>query len=425
MRLLAATSIVFVACSNPDANSPDANPPDALAPDGAPLAAIPADVIACEHPEYWPDTLPSATHPLLVHFRDPSEAATAAQVVGYLDHAWDVEVGRLGFRPPLDDTGQCGPDGRLDVFLWRGIDECYVDVRGENPATPHDDEYAYLVLDPWGAFGGAIVDSTVAHELNHVFQAVDDWDDTPIVYEMTALFVEDEVYDDDNQYRNQVVDFQAHPDWSIDHDDGYATWFMYGAGLYLRFVRDRYFAGDAGFVGEMWRRLRSPLASAEPDFEDALDQILTARAGATFVDSVPVFAAWRVFTGSRDDGQHLEEAGAMAEPTRVAVVRSVGARIAIEPMTLGSAYIDLVHRVGDPISATIDLNSASTAVEWVVQVVPGLSADRDVLDLDHGPVVVDVSRDRTVVITAIPRAANDPDQRSDSRRNAIVVVTPR
>ena len=34
-----------------------------------------------------------------------------------------------------------------------------------------------------------------------------------------------------------------------DRDDGYETWFMYGAALYLRFVRDRYFGGDAAFIG--------------------------------------------------------------------------------------------------------------------------------------------------------------------------------
>src|SRR5205807_8990803 len=109
----------------------------------------------------------------------------------------------------------------FDVFLWAGHDECFVDVIAEEASTTYDDRDAYLVVDPWGTYGGAILDTTVAHEFNHALQAADDWSDAAIVYEMTAVFVEDLVYDDDNQYVNQIVDFQAHPDWSLDHDDKY------------------------------------------------------------------------------------------------------------------------------------------------------------------------------------------------------------
>ena len=56
-------------------------------------------------------------------------------------------------------------DGALDVFLWRGHVECYVDVLAENPATLYDDRTAYLVVDPWGPYGGPILDTTVAHAL--------------------------------------------------------------------------------------------------------------------------------------------------------------------------------------------------------------------------------------------------------------------
>src|SRR5262249_30104102 len=159
-------------------------------------AAIPAGTVPCKAPGYWPRAIRSDRHPALIHYRTAGEEAAARQVLGYLDHAWDVEVGALGFRPPLADAGACGPDGAFDVFLWRGHEECYVDVTGENAATPYDDRTSFLVVDPWGPYGGAILDTTVAHELNHAMQAADDWSDTAIVYEMTAVFVEDLVYDD-------------------------------------------------------------------------------------------------------------------------------------------------------------------------------------------------------------------------------------
>ena len=283
--------------------------------DAAPLPPLPDDAEPCAQPTLWPDAVRSSRLPVIVHHRGDAEAAMADVVLALVEHAWDVEVGQLGFRPPPADDGTCGPDAALDVFLWRGKEECYVDVLGEIDATPHDDEPPYLVVDPWGRFGGALLATTVAHELNHAFQAADDWDDLPIAYEMTAAFVEDEVHDADDGYLTQVIDFQAHPDWSIDRDDGYETWFMYGAALYLRYLRDRHFGGDARWIGGVWRAMRSPLGSGEPDLEDALDELLAPR-GTSFVASVPDFARWRYYTGARADGAHLEEAAAMAVRAR-------------------------------------------------------------------------------------------------------------
>lgn len=418
MRRLALLAPVIVACGGPPDGDLDA------AVDAAPLPPLPADTAPCTDYARWPDALASARLPVLVHYRGGFEAAAAAEVLAHVERAWDVEIGRLGFRPPLPDAGRCGPDDRLDVFLWAGIEECYVDVVGEAPATPHDDEYAYVVIDPFGPFAGPILDTTVAHELNHALQAADDWDDAAIAYEMTAVFVEDEVVDADDQYLDQVVDFQAHPDWSIDRDDGYETWFMYGAALYLRFVRDRYFGGDAAFIGEVWRRLRSPLGSAEPDVEDALDAVLAPR-GAGFVASVPEFARWRVYTGPRADGAHLEEGAAMAPPARQATVAgAVGGQVALAPMVLGSAYVDVAAPSGGG-RVAIELRGADPAVRWVVQAVPGAGSDGDVLAVAAGPVVIDVAGPRTIVVTALPRGADDPDDRTDDRHAATLVITPR
>ena len=423
MRILVWATVVLAVGTSVGCGEPAEPAGDDGGVDAAPLPPLPADTAPCTQYDRWPDALASARLPVLVHYRGPAEAAVAAEVLADVEGAWDVEVGRLGFRPPLPDAGRCGPDDRLDVFVWAGVDECYVDVVGENPATPYDDEYAYLVVDPFGPYGGAILDTTVAHELDHVMQSADDWDDLPIAYEMTAVFVEDEVVDAEDQYLAQVVDFQAHPDWSIDRDDGYQTWFMYGAALYLRFVRDRYFAGDAAFIGEVWRRLRSPLGAGDPDLEDALDAVLAPR-GGSFLASVPEFARWRVYTGTRADAAHLEEAAAMAEPARLArVAATTGGQVAVAPMLLGSAYVDVAGAPGARVA--IELRGADPAARWVVQVVPGATADGDVIAAASGPVVIDAGRDRTVVVTAMPPGPDDPDDRTDDRYSATLAVAPR
>jgi hypothetical protein len=423
MRALVAVVLV-AACGGTRATAVDAASPDGIdAPPDAPLAQIPADTVPCAAMAYWPDAIRSTRHPFLVHYRAADEEAAAREVLADLDRAWDVEVGALGFRPPVDDTGACGPDGALDVFLWRGHEECYVDVLADVPATPYDDQQAFLVIDPWGPYGGAHLATTTAHEFNHVLQAADDWSDAPIIYEASAVFIEDEVFGDDNQYVDQIAEFQAHPDWALDRDDQYVTWYMYGAAEYLRFVRDRYFAGDAAFIGDMWLRLRSPADSGEPDFEDALDAQLTAR-GASFRASVIAFARWRLYTGSRADAAHDPEGASFAEPARVAAVRTTGAQVALAPMSVGTAYVDVTALPGDPATVAISLGHADTAVGWVVQVVPGHSGDGDTLDLAHGPVRVAVSGTQTIAVTALPRGALDPEDRDDTTHAATLVIAP-
>ncbi len=401
-------------------------PVDETPGDATDLPPIPADTIPCDEPEYWPISIRSDRHPLLIHYRSRDEEDLARQVTGYLETAWDIEVDDLGFRPPPDDTGMCGPDGALDVYLWRGIEEGYVDVVGENPATSYDDEIAYMVLDPWGPYGGEILDTTVAHELNHALQAADDWSDSPIVYEMTAVFLEDLVFDDDNQYVDQVADFQARPDWSLDRNDDYETWYMYGSALYLFFLRDRYFGGTATFAADMWLRLRGPYGDEEPDFEDALDAILTERVGVSFVDSVPELAKWRVYTGARDDGAHFEEGSTFAEPARASVVPVTGGRVTVSPMMLGTAYVDIVGDPGEPTTVNVSLEGVDSSAQWIVDVVPGAAADGDRLDLSTGVVPISVSGTRTLVITVVPRdGATDPDERTDDRYAATLAIAPR
>jgi hypothetical protein len=416
----AAVALALFACAGPESDAPDAA--DAQPDATIVRPVIPPDADPCREGDRWPLSIASTTRPMLVHYQVEADAATAAAVVALLDRAADVAIDRLGLRPPLPDGGRCGPDARLDVFLWAGIDECYVDVIDEVEATAYDDRLAYLVLDPWGSFGGPLLPTTVAHELTHVLQAADDWSDLPFIYEASAVLVEDEVWDDDDQYLAQVADFAAHPDWSIDRDDGYQTWSMYGAAQFLRFLRDRYHRGDARFLGRLWWALRSD-ADNEPDALDGVAAIL-AGTGATVDDAVIEFARWRWYTGAWADGAHLEEAAAMPPPARAGVVAARGGRQTVTPMVRGTVYLDLAVGPDDPAAVTVALRDADPAVTWVVLALPGAGSDGDRLDLGAGPAAIDPRRVRTLAITALAPGA-DADDRTDRRYAATVVIAPR
>jgi hypothetical protein len=388
-----------------------------------PLDPIPDTVVPCEHPEYWPLALQSPRFPFTIHFRAQSERAQAERVQGYLENSWHVEVEQLGFRPPLPDAARCGADERFDIFLWRGMESCYVDVLADNTATPWDDQFAYLVVDPWGPYGGDILDATIAHEFNHACQAADDWYDAPAIYEMTAVLMEEAVYDDDNGFRTAVApDFQSRPDWSIDRDDNYDTWFMYGASLYLMYLRDKYFEGGYSWAPQMWLGMR------EKNYVDALEPLLAAK-GTHFIDTVTDFERWRWYTGANDDGHHLREASLLPAVTvssghRVNVAQTIS--LSPAPMLLGSTYIELERQSTDPSTVQVSFAPASTssARRWMVQAVPGLDgADGEIIS-GTATLRFPASNKRTLIITPVPTGAYDPDARTDTRYAGTLTVTP-
>lgn len=425
---------VLVACSS--AGSPS-DGPDAAMP--SPDLAEPVDstdvladdVLPCEHPEYWPYALKSQTYPATVHYRLREEADKAQEVLGYLEHSWHVEVEQLGFRPPLDDGGKCGADGSYDVFMWRdhaygNVEASYTDTMVGDPVGPYDSYPTFFVIDPWGVQGGSLLDATMAHELNHACQAADEWLETPPIYEMTSQFIEDQVYDDNNEYASILYDFQAHPDWSIDKDDSYASWYMYGAAMYLFYLRDAHWGGDATFISDMWLRMRKSPTASHPNYQDALDAMLKAKAGIGYFDSVVEFARWRWFTNSRDDGKHFEEGAQWPASAKVALAASNvsptagSVTISPAPMLLGSAYVEVVRGSSGPATTTVKLEAPVDArVKWVVQAIPGMAAgsDGDLLDLSGGSATIQLPAGgkRILVVTALPTGAYAPDTRDDTR----------
>lgn len=398
---------------------------------GGALEDIPAGVQPCDAEELWPLELRSSRYPVVVHYRSEEEAEMSADVLAAIETSWEVEVEGLGFRAPLPDGGRCGSDDAFDVFVHRGIEECYVEALAERPETAWDDWTSFMVVDPWGPYGGPLLGSTLSHEFNHACQATDDWSDAPLVYEMTATFIEDVVFDDVDVYLDLLEDFQSRPDWALDYDDAYETWYMYGAALYLSYLRDRFFDGDASFAADLWWEMRSEPGAGDPDFVDALEAIL-APVGSTYASSVAEFARWRWYTGARDDGAHFEEGARFPATADVAATVVTAGTTVVDldpaPMITGSAYITVNATPDGPTMLEVELEAApDPEIRWMAQVLPGTAGDGDVLDLSAGPALLDLGgfASRTVVVTALPAGDYDPDERSDAPRPATLRFTAR
>jgi hypothetical protein len=187
-----------------------------------------------------------------------------------LRRVWQTEIGELDYRAPRPDRGPLagqGPNPGLDMYLVDVGDEgfygyCTTDPRkgGSQRLRAHaycvlDDDFAPRQFSP-GVFGLPALRVTAAHEFFHAVQFAyeysrrDQW-----FKEGTAVWIEDEVFDDINAHYAYLSDSPFHqPEIPLDAfgrpDDGGG--FEYGAWIFWRFLSE-YF-GDRGVIREVWEQ---------------------------------------------------------------------------------------------------------------------------------------------------------------------------
>jgi len=390
---------------------------------------IPNDTEPCRDRSYWPYSVAGGSPRVRVHYRNITEEPVALETLTYANFTLPWQIDNLGFRMAPSDRGRCGPDDALDIFLWRNAPETFTDAVRAESSTWWDDVAPYVVLDAFGDLGGQYLASTVTHELNHVLQAADSWYDSPIAYEMTAMYVEDVVYEDDNNYLDLLADFQASPELSLDYDDNYDTLYMYGACIYLQYLEARFFADDPAFIGKIWLGMRNNPDDNEPDLLDSLDAVLSTK-GRSYLDTVLEFARWRYYTGRRDDGRHLPEGGAHPASAEVAIasaftISGIPRSLVIANMLLGTTYVAVSGNVGDRVAIRI---TGAQTVQWVVQSLPG-PADGDdgafvLTDLGEAEIALGGGAIILAVTTLPgPTIELDPDTRSQQRYQATLTVS--
>jgi hypothetical protein len=354
---------------------------------------------------------------IIVHYQLADEQATAQEVLGLVEQAWQVQFDQGGALPPLSDHGAAGPDGRFDVYLERGIEDPYVVGVAPDETTWYDDWSTSMVLDPWGEYGGPELEPNVFHELRHASQASHDWWEHPHVFEADATLWEVAYYG----YERMLVaweDYQARPEWTLFRDDKYRTWYMYGGALFLLYLSEHVFEGELSFTNKMWRRSRNAPGAEqdpslnEPDFVDALETLLEAK-GKSLFGEVLGFARARWYTGARANGS-LPGGAIMPEVSHRTHTREAGARetrFSVLPQMLGTSYVVVERAATDPTSLWVSLSNHSNAARFVVQTVGGDPADAT-LELGATPVRVRFGSKRklTFVVTALPASGGfDPD----------------
>ncbi len=225
-----------------------------------------------------------------------------------VEQVWATEVVQYGYRAPKPDGNSLnhGPDDRIDVYLADvGSDGlygyCTTDDPNAGPTYPDGDVSAYCVLDndfspsqfPGTTTPSAALEVTAAHEFFHAVQFAYDFFEDAWLIEGTAVWMEDEVYDDvDDNYQYLETSALQRPGVPLDlgiHDfTNQLAGFQYGAFIFWRFLSESFETPDV--IRRVWELADDSAVGSDQYSLAAADSMLRER-GTSFRAAFAAFGA--------------------------------------------------------------------------------------------------------------------------------------
>ncbi|UCC78235.1 MAG: T9SS type A sorting domain-containing protein [Candidatus Zixiibacteriota bacterium] len=297
--------------------------------------------------ETRPETLPltfGSDH-VLVHYADSGEHVPYQVNVDTLpadgvpdfinrvseifESVWEIETGNpdsgyLGFNPPLSDDGR-GGDNRYDVYVMNLGTGYYGFTVPEGVAGQYQiSSFIELENDFAGTlYGGNPVNGvkvTAAHELFHAIQfrydALEfDYEDVgdPSTYkpwwmEASAVWMEEVVYDELNDYVNYLPYFYDYP-WMNLGTFSYTpgdprAYHSYASCVWPIYLTEKY---ETGIVKEIWEG-----CAAVPGYNTLIvtNNAMIARS-SSLADAFTEFSIWNYHTGPRANPTLFYSEGAL------------------------------------------------------------------------------------------------------------------
>ena len=239
-----------------------------------------------------------------------------------------VEHGQLGWRTPPPDGG-LGGNGVTDVYVKQLGDQRIFGYAAPDPQQDTNLQHAFLVLDNDYAdeafarrYPGDQISPlrvTAAHEYNHVIQFGIDVLQDAWMFESTAVWMEDAVYDDVNDYVNYLGPWSTLSEIPItqfnasDPDDPGNTK-AYGSAVWNRWLEEHYGAETIRLAWES-SLLTRPASLAPAAYDRAIRIRTDGREGfyEAFTRFVADTAEWR--TAGFSEGETWPDMQRLAKST--------------------------------------------------------------------------------------------------------------
>ncbi len=278
-------------------------------------------------PDYLPDTISSPSGNFLIHFSTVGDDAVYSNITGgalgyidsvalILDEVYAHIIDSLGYPEPVRDSFYvAGGDEKYDVYLldisgpFYGLawtDSVLVMPNGDSLAT------AFLEIEndfnnlpryknrPLDAFR-----VTAAHEFFHMVQFAIDATESeqvsnvvagPAWMEMSSVWMEEEIYDDVNDYYSYLPFFFNDPAASIQQFLNSSDLHPYGSVVFPLFLSEKF---DADIIKAIWLKCGEygPGPHSIQVTGEVIDSVTSS--AESFETIFAEFALWNYFTGSR------------------------------------------------------------------------------------------------------------------------------
>ena len=169
----------------------------------------------------------------------------AESILNIAEEVWDKEINDFGFKNPRNSDTYY-----IDIYI--GNTNAYNKAENKNVtiasyyagyATSYSDSTPYFVVNPNMSLN--LVKVTIAHEFFHTIQYAygvgivsnDIWYKNLWFLEATAVMMEDEVFDDVNDYENYLLYYLPYINYSIDLSNGMIE---YGKVLFAKFLKNKF-----------------------------------------------------------------------------------------------------------------------------------------------------------------------------------------
>ena len=366
------------------------------------------------------------THVCVHYVTDTADKATltwATSTLATFEEVWTKEVDVMGFNAPKPD-GTKGGDSKLDVYIDNiDVDSLYGYCATGSFSPPPWDQPVYCSVDnDYASFVALglgtdinLLKATAAHEFFHAVQYSYDAGDDAALGEMTATWMEDEVYDAINDNRNYVNNSMSRPDVPADSFDSSTTvpsGFQYGNWVWMRYLTQRF---GADFINALYDRLDARTGAPDEYSIQGIGSVLAAESTpTTFGEAFADFAAKNAKPSAFYD-EALEAPSYYAPSPRVAThtlttTAATGTISDIDHLT--SRYISLKPGAGaTQLTVAVNMSDTVTGSQAVLVSIPsnGGAPTYDAITLDStgaGMRTLDNFGNMTEVVLVLVNASN-------------------
>ncbi|MEW6411510.1 MAG: MXAN_6640 family putative metalloprotease [Candidatus Zixiibacteriota bacterium] len=278
---------------------------------------------AAERPAGLDQSLVSPSGIFRVHYTTSGDNAVASgypeSVAAIFDEVYSHLVDDLGYPPPPSD-GSYDPAGpEFDVYLvnfsFAVYGMTYLDSVHIDGTTASSRATAFMLIDndyaEFSEYQDRPLDAvrvTCAHEFFHVVQYGIDFTEGAFVsldttayrsawMEMSATWMEEEMYDQINDYYFYLPFFFREPYASIRRFINSFDLHPYSSMLYPLFLSEKY---SPNLIRDIWLGCAT-LGMGTDDFLESTDNVISTYTGGdeSFASSFHEFMLWNYYTGSR------------------------------------------------------------------------------------------------------------------------------